>query len=169
MFPPLVRALVLGMADAGLFQPLWSNRLLDEWRIAVVRKHGLSVEAAVVAAQDAMLQRFPDAQVPVDPALEAQISLPDPADAHVLAAAVSGRAEVLLTFNLRDFPKRALAEFGVEATHPDGFSWQLFSVQENVVRSVAHEVLESNGIEVDRRRAVLKRAKLSRFAKALEV
>lgn len=48
-------------------------------------------------------------------------SLPDPDDRHVLAAAICGHAEVIVTFNENDFPAEILAEFGVETQDPDGF------------------------------------------------
>jgi hypothetical protein len=49
------------------------------------------------------------------------ISLPDPDDAHVLAAAIHARASVIVTFNLKDFPSEETQKFGVEAQHPDEF------------------------------------------------
>lgn len=55
-----------------------------------------------------------------EPLIEA-ITLPDPDDRHVLAAAVKAHAEVLVTFNGKDFPAEALAPWGVEAKHPDDF------------------------------------------------
>lgn len=47
--------------------------------------------------------------------------LPDADDRHVLAAAICGHADAIVTFNLADFPPAALAPFGVEALHPDDF------------------------------------------------
>jgi hypothetical protein len=53
--------------------------------------------------------------------LIASLTLPDPDDRHVLAAAIVGRCDVIVTRNLRDFPENALAHFGIEAQHPDEF------------------------------------------------
>ncbi len=47
--------------------------------------------------------------------------LPDPNDRHVLAAAITAEADVIVTFNLKDFPAAMLAPHGVEAQHPDEF------------------------------------------------
>jgi hypothetical protein len=47
--------------------------------------------------------------------------LPDPDDRHVLAAAIVGRCDVIVTQNLKDFPDAALAPYGLEAQHPDEF------------------------------------------------
>ncbi len=49
------------------------------------------------------------------------LSLPDPNDRHVLAAAIKGRADVIVTFNLKDFPNQELGQIGIEAQHPDVF------------------------------------------------
>jgi hypothetical protein len=54
------------------------------------------------------------------------LSLPDPNDRHVLAAAIRADAEVVVTFNLKDFPPSALSSYGIEAQHPDDFLLGLF-------------------------------------------
>ncbi|WP_051172697.1 hypothetical protein [Microbacterium indicum] len=48
-------------------------------------------------------------------------SLNDEKDRHVLAAAVRGGAEVLVTFNLQDFPQESAAPFDIEVVHPESF------------------------------------------------
>ena len=50
-----------------------------------------------------------------------KLTLPDPDDRHVLAAALTAEAAVIVTFNLSDFPKSALAPFGIQAMHPDQY------------------------------------------------
>lgn len=49
------------------------------------------------------------------------LNLPDENDRHVLAAAVAGRCDVIVTFNLNDFPEDELSKYGIEAQHPDVF------------------------------------------------
>lgn len=50
-----------------------------------------------------------------------QVKLPDADDRHVLAAAIHAKAEIIVTYNLKDFPARVLNPFGVTAQHPDAF------------------------------------------------
>ena len=52
--------------------------------------------------------------------------LPDTDDRHVLAGAIRANAEVIVTFNLKDFPSDELAKYNLEAMHPDDFLLNLF-------------------------------------------
>lgn len=166
LFPPLVRAIVLGAARASLFVPCWSARVLEEWRIAIGRRHGPEAEDAVISARVEMEHDFPHACMVPDRDLELALDLPDPADVHVLAAAAS--ADILLTFNLRDFPRRTLAGLGVEARHPDGFLWEMWSHAPDQMAEVIAAALASQGIDPADTRRALKRARLPRLGKALE-
>jgi len=47
--------------------------------------------------------------------------LPDSGDHHVVAAAIRSKANVIVTFNLKDFPRSIEAEYGIEIQHPDDF------------------------------------------------
>jgi hypothetical protein len=67
----------------------------------------------------------------------AAITLPDPNDRHVVAAAIKGRADAIVTFNLKDFPATALAPFNLEAIHPDDFITHQFDINEAAVIQAA--------------------------------
>jgi hypothetical protein len=54
------------------------------------------------------------------------LTLPDPGDRHVLAAAIHGGANLIVTYNLSDFPAAILSQFHIEAIHPDEFVSRLF-------------------------------------------
>ena len=99
LFPTILREIVLGTAAAGHFEPLWSARILEEWARAT-RRLPPGAEPLARAAAQAMRARWPHAEVPADPDLEAALSLPDPADRHVLGAAIAGGADLVLTQNL---------------------------------------------------------------------
>ena len=68
-----------------------------------------------------MNEAVPDCIVTGFEPLIAGIRLPDEKDRHVLAAAIAGHADAIVTFNLADFPSDILKEFGIEAQHPDQF------------------------------------------------
>ncbi len=169
LYPPVVRGILLGAAEAGLFLPRWSRRVLDEWRIAAARNGGLAAESGVEAVAARMAESFPEGEVGPEPGVEMAIDLPDPADAHVLAGAVAAGASVLLTFNLRDFPVRKLAAMGIQGRHPDGFLWELFSEAPEAVGRAIREAAAAAGAEGPGEvRRALKRARLPRLGKAWE-
>ena len=75
-----------------------------------------------------MNRALPDANVTgYEPLIEG-LKLPDQDDRHVLATAIRANAEVIVTMNLKDFPAEVLAEFDIEALHPDEFISDLFDL-----------------------------------------
>ena len=50
-----------------------------------------------------------------------KLDLPDADDRHVLAAAITGHCDVIITKNLQDFPKAAVKRLGIGVQHPDEF------------------------------------------------
>ena len=65
------------------------------------------------AARDALVTGY-QALIPL-------LELPDPDDRHVLAVAIVGRCDVIVTRNLKDFPVATLTHYGVETQYPDTF------------------------------------------------
>ncbi len=169
LFPTVMREMLLGVAEAGLFQPLWSERILEEWARAA-RKIGPGGEAAARIDVALLRDRFPGAIVAPAPGLETRLHLPDSNDLHVLAAAITGSADVLLTMNARDFPRGTLAGEGLERRDPDSFLWQLWSQHPDTVANAA-EALRLRASQIDGQdralKPLLKKARLSRLAKAL--
>jgi len=105
----------------------------------------------------------PAAAVAVPEPLVASLSLPDPDDRHVLAAAIAGGADTLVTLNRADFPGRTLARHGVLLRDPDGFLVELLGAGFDLA-PVAEAARRGREAGV---RAVLKRAGLPRLGKAL--
>lgn len=68
-----------------------------------------------------MNRAVPDCLVTGYEELVAGLTLPDPDDRHVFAAAIRVGAQAIVTFNVSDFPDHRLAPLGIEATHPDDF------------------------------------------------
>ena len=170
LYPTLLRELVTGWAAAGEFTPLWSERILEEWRRAAARNGPGDAE---IAAQEiaGLTAVFPDAVVIVQPETLDTVHLPDPDDCHVLAAAIDGGADEILTLNVRDFPTNALAAHGIIHRHPDEFLLEALHARPDKMIALVADVLaraQSFGIDVSNRRKLLKRAKIPRFAKALD-
>jgi len=169
IYPTVMRQMLLGVAVRGGFTPLWSARIVAEWQRAAER---LGPEGAAQAALEAgwLRRDWPRAEVTWPPALAARLWLPDPADIHVLAAAVAGSADVIVTLNARDFPRGVLAEEGLSRADPDAFLLGLWKADPGRVEAAAAEVLaEARRLSGEpwQMRALLKKARLPRLAKAL--
>lgn len=169
IYPTVMREVLLGVAKAGAFQPLWSERILEEWARAA-RKIGPTGEAQARGEIALVRAAWPKAEVKYRPSTEARLYLPDEADIHVLAAAVDGHADAIVTVNTKDFPKHVLAEEGLDRLEPDGMLRGLWEEQpelvEGVAESVRQEACRLSG-EDWQMRGLLKKARLPRLAKAL--
>lgn len=169
LFPPVLRSVLLAVAQEGVFEPIWSARSLEEWR-GVAGRYGDDAVAEMMGASALMGAAWPKAVQPQNETVEARLYLPDPTDIHVLAAAITGRAEKIITFNLKDFPKRELIDADVVAENPDAFLYGLWlSAPASIERAVAgvHETAEAMAGGLVELRVLLKRAKLPRLGKAL--
>lgn len=121
LVPVTLADTLLRIAENNLYRPLWSSAILDEMTRAISEIHtDLSAEAASRRAE-IMDRAFVDASVSGWEKLVAGISLPDDGDRHVVAAAIVGRADVIVTSNLKDFPADSLAPYGIEAQSPETF------------------------------------------------
>ena len=126
-------ALLLRLADQYLYAPLWSAAIHSEW-IGSVLEDRPYLTANVLERTRAMMDRhFPDAVVTGYSARIAGLHLPDADDLHVLAAAIEGGADMIVTRNLRDFPADRLAPHGLTAQHPDVFIADLFDADPEAV------------------------------------
>lgn len=169
IYPTVMRQVLLGVAARGVYTPLWSARIVGEW-LRAVEKLGPDGMAQAQSEAALLAMRWPEAEVEYPPSLEARLWLPDPADIHVLAAAVAGSADMIVTLNARDFPRNVLAEEGISRTDPDTFLHGIWQAQPDLVQAVADDVLaEANRLSSKswKMRALLKKARLPRLAKAV--
>lgn len=119
LVPIRLATTLLWLAESGLFQPLWSEPILDEV-CRTLPKVGVLPEDARrrvgkmrdAFGAEALIEDFDD--------LLDEMGC-HPKDRHVLAAAVRGGADTVVTFNLKDFPEEATASHGVKILHPDSF------------------------------------------------
>jgi predicted nucleic acid-binding protein len=169
LYPTVMREVVLGAARAGAFTPLWSARILEEWARAAV-KIGPTGEAQARAEIALLRAAWPQAEIAPHAGLERRLYLPDENDIHVLAAAVSGNADIIMTLNAKDFPRGTLAEEGLSRVDPDSYLHGIWSAEpamiENVATGVLAQAKQLSGQDWEMR-ALLKKARLPRLAKAL--
>jgi predicted nucleic acid-binding protein len=105
LFPAPLRDLLIGVAQTGIARARWTEQILDEcFRNILARRPDLS-ESSLRRTRELMNRAIRDVLVTGHEALLPDACLPDPNDRHVLAAAVRAGAQVIVTFNLRDFPE----------------------------------------------------------------
>ena len=137
IYPAGLRDLLLRLADRYLFSPLWSADIHAEWTSNLLADRP-DIDQNVLDRTRAVMDRhFPDALVTGYEVLAAGLDLPDADDRHVLAAAIHGHADVIVTANLRDFPSSRLAPYALVAQHPDAFVADLIQLDpESVLAAV---------------------------------
>ncbi|MDZ7905978.1 MAG: PIN domain-containing protein [Cypionkella sp.] len=169
LYPPVLRGLLLGADCAGLFQAQWSDRILEEW-LRATRKLGAQAEAEARLDAALIARAHPRAHLPAASHIEARLVLPDENDRHVLAVAIAGSADAIITLNAADFPRGVLATEGLARRDPDGFLWELHShnpqAMGEVVARVHAKACDLAGADVSLK-SLLKRAGCPRLAKAV--
>lgn len=100
LYPVSLRHLLMRLVLEGLFQAKWSAMIYEEWIRAVLRDNPHIPITRLHALRDAMDDRIDDAVVVDYEHLIETLTLPDLNDRHVLAAAIVGQADVIITRNL---------------------------------------------------------------------
>lgn len=129
LHPAFLRGAMLWFADERLFRPAWSQDILAEWRRSLQRRHTDIGEDQVNHLQAVMTDEFADAEVTGYQAITGALDLPDPDDRHLLAAAIVGRCNGIVTANLKHFPAEKVAPYNIEIVHPDDFIVNIIDLQ----------------------------------------
>ena len=138
LYPFSLRDTLLRLAELELFTALWSTRILEEMRRNLV-EHRITAEQAD-RIEEAMRQAFEEAEVDPDEIERLEPAMTnDTKDRHVLAAAVAADSELIVTFDLDDFPVAACEPVGVEAIHPDQFLLDLHDLDPEAVRAALEQ------------------------------
>jgi len=133
LYPAPLRDVLMHLATARLFRARWSAEIHEEWIRNLLRNRPDLSRETLEGTRDMMNSAVPDGLVTRFEHLIPDLALPDENDRHVLAAAIMGGADSIVTFNLKDFPKAALEPFGVVAQTPDEFIHELLDADEDRV------------------------------------
>lgn len=142
--------------------PQWKRNLLKNRSDLTLEQLDRTSQLMDLAIPDACIDGYED--------LVSGLTLPDENDRHVLAAAIRCGADVIVTFNLKDFPSCHLAPYGIEAQHPDEFVENLFHLDSAAVVAAAQSQrrqLKTPTVEVDKYLGFLQRQGLVESVKAL--
>jgi predicted nucleic acid-binding protein len=135
-----LRDLLLELAVADLYRAKWSDAVIDEWINALLEDRPDLTRAQLERTRTLMNLHVRDAVVRDYEDLIEVIDLPDKDDRHVLAAAIRGRADLIVTSNLKHFPAHKLVHWGLEAQHPDEFLVHQFHLSQPVFLQAVRRV-----------------------------
>jgi predicted nucleic acid-binding protein len=167
LVPVIIRELLIRLGSEKYITPLWSKQILKEWQ-GVFNKRNLEMAAQTQIEILLLTAKFPGSNIVVDDMLEKSLFLPDLEDRHVLAAAINGQADLIITQNIKDFPYRILSEFNVKVQIPDKFFVEVFNdnpiLINKITRKLFDEISEKNP-KIKELKKLLKKAGLTRLAK----
>lgn len=121
LYPAPLRDLLLSLAADGIFSARWTAQIQDEWQRNLLLKRPDLEPSALARTSALMTQAVEDGLIESYEYLIDALVLPDPDDRHVLAAAIVGHADAIVTFNLKDFPATLMRGHNLEVLHPDDF------------------------------------------------
>ena len=166
LYPSILRGIILDFAKLGSFTPLWSERVIEEWRRAAIRNEEIGADIEIAL----LLDGWKDAMVR-DIETRDDVTLTDPDDVHVVAAALTGHADQILTANTGDFPSRTLSRLGLIRRHPDEFLLEQYKAHPDAGSQILNAALtkakarHKGEIALP---ALLKRMRLSRLRKYIQ-
>lgn len=110
------------MAGQSHIHFLWTQEVFDETVKSLTSRFPKDSEK-IKQLFDRLINHFFDSEIRVHERLIGTLGCKDKDDEHVLAGAIHGKANVLLTYNTRDFPQKLSRNLDV--VHPDTFliSW----------------------------------------------
>ena len=140
LYPAPMRDLLMQLAVTDLFKAKWTADIHREWIENLLKNQPHRLRENLERTRDLMDCAVRDSLVTGYEPLIPALNLPDPDDRHVLAAAIVGRCDVIITQNLKDFPLEVLAPYGIEAQHPDAFLCNHLSLAPGLFCSVVRKV-----------------------------
>jgi PIN domain len=141
LYQELARNLLLWVAAEGGFDPLWTERILDEARRNLI-EDGILEPEQWEHLLEAMSASFPEAMLnqPAADAIEREMPNHEK-DRHVLAAALTGDAELVITNNLRHFAQADLDKVGKQAMSPDQLLCELHDTAPTVIHAAMQQLV----------------------------
>jgi predicted nucleic acid-binding protein len=165
LYSETLTAAFVTLAAANLVTVCWSDRLREEWTMALARNRP-DIDRIVLDRRIAHLEAAPHwSFLTIDPALVDTLTLPDHNDCHVLAAAIQSDAQHIVTANMRDFPKRTLELYGVSALTADALVCRLVDHAASATATALLAHTEDLSQHLER----LRRAGLARAVKRLRL
>lgn len=139
LYPGALRDFLIQLALTDLFKARWTDRINDEWIRNLLKNRPDLKRERLQKTRQLMNSTVRDCLVEGYEDLIESVRLPDENDRHVLAAAIRSHADIIVTFNLKDFPTELLGEYKIRVLHPDDFILYLFNIDLAAVCKAARQ------------------------------
>jgi predicted nucleic acid-binding protein len=123
-----IRDLFMRLALRDIYSAKWTKDIHKEWITSLLKKRPDLTKEQLEKTRKKMDMHVRDCIVGDYEKLIEKLVLPDSNDRHVLAAAICASAQIIVTFNVSDFPLKSTKKYGVEAQHPDRFLCHLLDI-----------------------------------------
>lgn len=143
LYPAPLRDLLMWLALSGLFRAKWTEQIHEEWMSNVLEKRPDLNRKQLERTKQLMNQNVPNCLVTDYEELIKELELPDANDCHILAAAIKSNADLIITFNLKDFPHQNLTKYEISAQHPDEFILDLININSEIVCQAVNSQLNT--------------------------
>jgi predicted nucleic acid-binding protein len=170
LYPAPLRDFLMHLALTNMFRAVWTDEIHEEWIRSVLANRPDLKREKLEQTRACMNRSIRDCLVENYEHLIPNITLPDPDDRHVLAAAIQAHANVIVTYNSKDFPGNVLEPYRIEVQHPDTFISQWISVAPTLVSIAAkrhHQSLKNPPKSAEEYLATLDRMGLTQVVSLL--
>lgn len=127
------------LAAEAVYRARWTAEIQEEWIRNLIEKRPDLNKEKLLHTASLMNAAVEDAIVRDYEYLIPTLELPDIDDRHVLAAAIVGHADAIVTFNLKDFPETMVSQHAIEILHPDDFLVAQYDLDKIAILSILKE------------------------------
>ena len=169
LFPTVMRTILLEAVKSKHDSAFWSEKILSEWS-ASAKKVGELGQLQADAEISILRANWPNSIISFSLELEDSLYLPDLNDRHVLAAAIAGKCDAIITLNKKDFPRQILDQYGLIRLDPDHVILEYLKDDAPIIIEIAQDLLSEANRKFNQEwtiRQLLRKARLPRTAKAL--
>ena len=171
LFPTVMRTILLEAVKIKHDSAFWSEKILSEWS-ASAKKIGEFGQLQADSEISILRANWPNSIISFSSELEDSLYLPDLNDRHVLAAAIAGNCDAIITLNKKDFPRQILDQYGLIRLDPDHVMLEYLKDDAPIIIDIAQNLLSEANKKFNEEwtiRQLLRKARLPRTAKALSI
>lgn len=178
MMSGLLRPLLLNLAQTGLFDPLWTDKIGQEWQRNAARLWPIDPEL-LKSEWQSMQEQFPSANMGDVTPFEAALKHTDRKDKHVAATGIAAIETAhlgpisVLTWNIKDFSRSELRRQQLGLIDPDRLLSQWWPTQRQILSTAldltVDELVLSGRRQPEPMLGMLRRDRLFRLAGLYEL